>query len=167
MAQRVAIAMALMPAPGAAGRRADFGPGRHAEARRARAHPPFQRRHRRGPGHNQPHHLRLVGRFCDTLVVMYGGRVIESGPPDSTKAPPAPLHAAHRRTPTSAYRQAAPGQYPRQPRLPSSIRTPVPVRAGCQLAEEACWREEPPLIAISGARVACPVVTRETVREGP
>jgi oligopeptide/dipeptide ABC transporter ATP-binding protein len=114
------------------------------------------------------HDLRLVGRFCDTLAVMYGGRVIEAGPAAELLAHP--RHPYTRAliacTPTlgvqgKVHLASIPGS-------PPSLFDPEQrcrFAPRCQLAEDACWREEPALVAMSGVRVACGVVTKVAVGE--
>lgn len=112
------------------------------------------------------HDLRLVARFCTTLLVMYAGRVVESGPASEL--------LDHPRHPyTTALVACTPqlgGEGKR--RLASIPGNPASVyerehrcrfAPRCELAVDACWRIEPELVAVNGtrARVACPLVTSE------
>jgi oligopeptide/dipeptide ABC transporter ATP-binding protein len=112
------------------------------------------------------HDLRLIGRFCDTIVVMYGGRVVEAGP--AKELLEHPRHPYTRAliacTPTIGARGKQPlASIPGSP--PSLFQSEHRCRFAprCPLVEDACWLEEPPLVPLSGVRVACPVVSREAV----
>ena len=115
MGQRVMIAMMLIPEPDAHHRRrADLGARRDGAAAGAR--------HPRRPGHASAgiglifisHDLNLVRNFCDRVLIMYAGRVVEALPAaelDNARHPytprPAGRAAAHRRRPRAAAGAAA------------------------------------------------------------
>jgi oligopeptide/dipeptide ABC transporter ATP-binding protein len=91
------------------------------------------------------HDLAVVGRICDRIVVMYGGRVVESGDPDSVLT--APRHPY-----TQALLDAVPRGLERRVRR----RTVLPVETGdttagcrfrprCTQAMPACAEQVPVL----------------------
>ena len=106
MGQRAMIAMMLIAGPGPADRRrADLGARRHRAARRARASSTGWSRERGMGLIFISHDLRLVSSFCDRVIVMYAGKVVEeltaadlAQRPASLYARPAQLHAEDRRT---------------------------------------------------------------------
>jgi oligopeptide/dipeptide ABC transporter ATP-binding protein len=168
MAQRIAIAMALMPQPTVL--LADE-PTSALDATLRLGVLELLRRFTATTGAVLviiSHDLRLVGRFCDTLVVMYGGRVIETGPAGELLAHP--RHPYTRAliacTPTlGAQGKVHLASIPGSP--PSLFHPEHRCRFAprCALAEEMCWREEPALVAMSGVGVACSVVTKVAVSE--
>jgi oligopeptide/dipeptide ABC transporter ATP-binding protein len=97
------------------------------------------------------HDLSVVRHFCDRVVVMYLGIIVETGPSDRVFA--APKHPY-----TQALLAAAPVPDParRQERLPieGDVPSPVQIPSGCRfhtrcpLAAEICAREVPPLRAL-------------------
>jgi oligopeptide/dipeptide ABC transporter ATP-binding protein len=160
MAQRVAIAMALMPRPSVL--LADE-PTSALDATLRLGVLELIRRFTTASGAVLviiSHDLRLVGRFCDTLVVMYGGRVVESGP--ARELLEQPRHPYTRAlvacTPTlglegkrrlESITGNPPSLFQSEPRCRFAPR--------CGLALDACWHEEPPLLPFAGVNVACPV----------
>lgn len=167
MAQRVAIAMALMPQPQVL--LADE-PTSALDATLRLGVLELVRRFTLSTGAVLviiSHDLRLVGRFCDSIVVMYGGRIIETGP--SSELLERPWHPYTRAlvacTPTlgttgkrrlESIAGSPPSLFQAQPCCRFAPR--------CPLAEDACWREEPALISFSRTAVACPVAARTSVR---
>lgn len=107
------------------------------------------------------HDLSLVSRFCDSLAVMYAGRVVERG--RTTKVLRAPAHpytdALLRSSVslTSRHREALPviaGTPPAPGRWP----TGCVFSPRCDLATRVCHRERPILTATEGSEgcaVAC------------
>ncbi|GBD46817.1 ABC transporter ATP-binding protein [Methylopila sp. Yamaguchi] len=102
------------------------------------------------------HDLSVVRYFADRVLVMYLGRIVESGPHDVLWAKPrhpytqALIAAA---PDPSRRRQAAPiaGDLPSARAVPTGCR----FHPRCPKATDLCAREEPPLRALGGAEVAC------------
>jgi oligopeptide/dipeptide ABC transporter ATP-binding protein len=169
MAQRVAIAMALMPKPSVL--LADE-PTSALDATLRLEVLELIRRFTTASGAVLviiSHDLRLVGRFCDTLVVMYGGRVVESGPARELLEKP-------RHPYTQALVACTPTLGTEGKRRLDSITGNPPslfeaearcrFAPRCGLAVDACWREEPPLEPLSGVNVACPVTVKAAIGDG-
>jgi peptide/nickel transport system ATP-binding protein len=108
------------------------------------------------------HDLAVVGRICDRIVVMYAGRVVESGVP-----------AAVLTAPSHPYTQALLDAVPRGLERRQRRRTVLPVEAGetaggcrfrprCALAMPACAERVPALRAARpGHEAACLLVGQE------
>jgi len=102
------------------------------------------------------HDLSVVRYFADRVLVMYLGRIVESGPHDVLWAKPrhpytqALIAAA---PDPSRRRQAAPiaGDLPSARAVPTGCR----FHPRCPKATDLCAREEPPLRALGGVEVAC------------
>jgi oligopeptide/dipeptide ABC transporter ATP-binding protein len=168
MAQRIAIAMALMPQPRVL--LADE-PTSALDATLRLGVLELLRRFTASTGAVLvliSHDLRLVGRFCDTIVVMYGGRVIESGPAGEVLAQPrhpytraliacTPVLGAQGKVHLASIPGSPPSLFHPEHRCRFAPR--------CELVEEMCWSEEPALTAVSDVQVACPVVMRVPVGE--
>jgi peptide/nickel transport system ATP-binding protein len=104
------------------------------------------------------HDLRLAAQLCDDVIVMYAGRVVESGP-----APAVLTHPAHPYTrclqlanpPMQAKRRALyviPDQMPSLRELHSMSGCHFAPR--CPLAAEGCREAEPPEVTIAAGRSA-------------
>jgi len=114
------------------------------------------------------HDLDLIGRVADTLVVMYRGRVVESGPAEQVRSRP-------RHHYTKALHDAVPADHPARRRL-AAARYPSagpaapdgPASAGrpradscafadrCPAATARCHAERPPLVTeADGRSYAC------------
>jgi peptide/nickel transport system ATP-binding protein len=105
------------------------------------------------------HDLAVVGRICDRIIVMYAGRVVESGVPGAVLTSP-------RHPYTQALLDAVPRGLERRERL----RTVLPVEAGettggcpfrprCARATGACAERVPTLkTAVPGHEAACLLV---------
>lgn len=102
------------------------------------------------------HDLGLVSRMADRVMIMYAGRIVESGPT---------IHVLQ--SPRHPYTQALLASIPRleaQPRAISALpgRTPdmTAPATGCTFlprcgkAAERCSREQPPLVAVEGGQFA-------------
>jgi oligopeptide/dipeptide ABC transporter ATP-binding protein len=114
------------------------------------------------------HDLRLIARFCDTLIVMYGGRAIETGPAGELLAAPRHPYTNALIACTPTLRAQGKNELASIPGSPPSIFGPerrCRFAPRCKLVEDLCWREEPELVAVSAVRVACSVVTKVPVRE--
>jgi len=94
------------------------------------------------------HDLAVVARICDMVAVMYGGKVVESGSPDTVLS--APSHP---------YTQALLDAVPRGLARGSRTRALLPVEAGetqggcrfrrrCAVAIPVCEQDEPELLPV-------------------
>ncbi len=111
------------------------------------------------------HDLALVGHLCDRVVVMYLGKVVETGPAGDLLGEPGHPY-------TRALLAAVPLPDPALARgrtvpLPGELPSPVDVPPGCRFhprcpfAEERCRREEPALVPRGpGRSVACHLADR-------
>jgi len=112
------------------------------------------------------HDLGVIAETVDRVVVMYGGRVMETGPVEAIFA--APLHPY-----TRALLASIPGQKPGKQRLteiagsspnPANPPSGCPFHPRCPIAEDACRRTMPALESQEGGRsVACLRVAAERV----
>jgi oligopeptide/dipeptide ABC transporter ATP-binding protein len=103
------------------------------------------------------HELSVVAQHCDSIGVMYGGRVVEFG--SSREVFARPVHPY-----TRALLRAAPGKEGQGERL-SPIPGATPVLSGpslgcsfaprCPLADDHCRRVRPVGHDVAGRRVAC------------
>jgi peptide/nickel transport system ATP-binding protein len=101
------------------------------------------------------HDLDLIGRVADTLVVLYRGRVVESGPAAAVRAWP-------RHHYTKALHDAVPADHPARRVLPT--RTSLPPASGapgadccvfadrCPAAQDRCRIERPPVVREADGR---------------
>ena len=105
------------------------------------------------------HNLGVVAENCDTVAVMYAGRIVE-------RAPTRTLFRNPRHPYTQGLLRAVPrlDHPPKQPlptisgSVPNLLRLPVGCRfrARCPWAQERCAREEPGLLpVVEGHRAAC------------
>jgi oligopeptide/dipeptide ABC transporter ATP-binding protein len=153
MAQRIAIAMALMPQPTVL--LADE-PTSALDATLRLGVLELLRRFTATTGAVLviiSHDLRLVAKFCDTLVVMYGGRVIETGPAGELLAHPRHPYTRALIACTPTLGAEGKARLASIPGSPPSLFDPehrCRFAPRCELAEETCWREEPALVAMSG-----------------
>jgi oligopeptide/dipeptide ABC transporter ATP-binding protein len=104
------------------------------------------------------HDLAVVGRICDHILVMYAGRVVESGNPADVLT-----------SPHHPYTQALLASVPRGLRSHDRPRPSLPTesyqttsgcrfRPRCVRAVQACAEREPELLPIgAGHQAACPV----------
>jgi oligopeptide/dipeptide ABC transporter ATP-binding protein len=158
MAQRIAIACAVMPDPGVLladeptsaldamlrvrvlGLLAEFA------ARRGAALVMIS------------HDLALAAEFSKQLVVLYSGRVVESGPAAELTA--SPRHPYTRALIACTPRLGETGKR-ELPNIPGSVPSPLAPLAGCRFAArcplvvDRCRTEEPRLRMVGGALVAC------------
>jgi peptide/nickel transport system ATP-binding protein len=104
------------------------------------------------------HDLAVVGEVCNTLAVMYAGRIVEFGPTRGLLAEPrhpytqALLQSMPSQTMSRTERLAAiPGEPPPVGALPAGC----PFHPRCPHAVDQCRSAEPPLVTIGGSLVAC------------
>jgi oligopeptide/dipeptide ABC transporter ATP-binding protein len=103
------------------------------------------------------HDLRIVARYCDSVGVMYGGRIVETGPTEATFE--APLHPYMQGLLGAAPGSEDPGGTVLPiPGGPPTLRGPsvgCAFAARCSLATEVCSEERPQLRMFSGHLAAC------------
>jgi peptide/nickel transport system ATP-binding protein len=108
------------------------------------------------------HDLGVVAQACDSIAVMYAGRLVEAGPKRAVLR--APCHPYTARLiacqPMAATGErllpSIPGQPPVAGQMPPGCR----FHPRCDRAVARCTRERPPLAACADGHVAaCPVVT--------
>jgi oligopeptide/dipeptide ABC transporter ATP-binding protein len=103
------------------------------------------------------HDLGIVAEMCRTMVVMYAGRIVESGP--SAEIFTSPRHPYTAGLINSSPRHARKGE--RLPTISGLVPPPGQRGAGCNFADrcpralEKCRIEAPPLAPISGRLAAC------------
>ena len=104
------------------------------------------------------HDVGVVAGSCDEMVVLYGGRIMESGPVDEMFATPrhpytgSLLEAVPRLDRDDERLPAIPGDPPDMNRLPSGC----PFAPRCPRVEERCRRETPMLApGAPGRMIAC------------
>ena len=103
------------------------------------------------------HDLGIVAEMCRNMVVMYAGRIVESGPAAQIFA--RPRHPYTAGLINSSPRHARKGE--RLPSIPGLVPPPGQRGIGCNFADrcprvqEKCHRETPPLALISDRVVAC------------
>jgi oligopeptide/dipeptide ABC transporter ATP-binding protein len=112
------------------------------------------------------HDLGVMSSLADHLVVMYAGRVAESG--STSEVLQAPLHPYTVGLLGSLPQPDGERQVPLVP-IPGSPPTADTIPSGCALhprcprAEASCSVDKPSLIDLGSRRVACPVVVRDGV----
>ncbi len=102
------------------------------------------------------HHLGLVAGLCDDIAVMYGGRIVETGPAAAVCT--TPLHPY-----TAALLACEPGEGTGPlATIPGAVPDPVAIPQGCifaprcTAAEPRCTTEDQPLRALApDRRAAC------------
>ena len=99
------------------------------------------------------HDLGVVAGICDHVLVMYGGRIMESAPVDHIFANPTHpytrglLEALPRVDVDVETLKSIPGNPPNMARLPKGC----PFAERCAFADGICWDTPPPLEPISGS----------------
>ena len=107
------------------------------------------------------HDLSVIAETCDRVAVMYAGKIMEQS--DTISLYQNPLHP---------YSKALIGAYPSLrgerkrlksiPGSPMSLINPPPgcrFEPRCDLAQEICRNEEPPINTVDGRKIACHMVT--------
>jgi peptide/nickel transport system ATP-binding protein len=105
------------------------------------------------------HDLSVLSEICDRVLVMYAGRVVESGAAAEVFADPlhpysAALSGAFPRIGDPAARYA-PAGLAGDPPDPRDLPTGCAFAPRCPRAVEECTHVEPPLLEIGGRSVAC------------
>jgi oligopeptide/dipeptide ABC transporter ATP-binding protein len=160
MAQRVAIAAAVMPDPGVV--LADEPTSALDAVLRVRVLGLLREfARRRGAALVMiSHDLSLAAEFSQQLIVLYSGRVVESGPAAELTA--TPRHPYTRALIACTPRLGSDGKR-ELPSIPGSVPSPLQQIKGCRFAArcplviDRCRTEEPELRTLGGARVACHV----------
>jgi oligopeptide transport system ATP-binding protein len=106
------------------------------------------------------HDLGVLSSIADDVAIFYAGRIVESGTRE-------PLLRGPRHPYTRALLDALPHPEAKSETplvaIPGAPPTPQLVPAGCRFhprcayAVESCRLDDPPLAALNGRRVACPV----------
>jgi oligopeptide/dipeptide ABC transporter ATP-binding protein len=103
------------------------------------------------------HDLGIVAEMCRNMVVMYAGRIVESGP--TTHIFSSPRHPYTSGLINSSPRRARKGE--RLPSIPGLVPPPGQRERGCNFADRCpraqkkCHSEAPPLAPISDRLAAC------------
>jgi peptide/nickel transport system ATP-binding protein len=111
------------------------------------------------------HDLSVLSDTCDRVVVMYAGRVVESGPASQIFTDPihpysAALAAAFPRIGDASFRYA-PSGLPGDPPSPNDLPTGCSFHPRCSRAVPACATTEVDLSTVSPARqAACLLVAK-------
>lgn len=162
MAQRVAIAAAVMPDPGIV--LADEPTSALDAMLRVRVLGLLREftRQRGAALIMISHDLSLAAEFSQQLIVLYSGRVVEAGP--AAELTGTSRHPYTRALITCTPRLGADGKR-ELPSIPGSVPSPLQPMRGCRFAArcplviDRCRTEEPELRPLGGARVACHVAT--------
>ena len=103
------------------------------------------------------HDLGMVAEMCETVAVMYAGRIVETGPTGQIFA--APKHPYTAGLLNSSPRRARKGE--RLPSIPGLVPPPGSRGAGCSFADrcprrlERCRSDLPALVTFGPAAAAC------------
>jgi oligopeptide/dipeptide ABC transporter ATP-binding protein len=115
------------------------------------------------------HQLGVVAQLADTLMVMYLGRIVESGPAQQVfTAPGHPYTVALLKSQPGRHRRG----YARGPALEGEIPSPLNIPSGCRfrtrcpLAQEICAQVDPPPIDLGdGQQAWCHFAGEMTIRD--
>lgn len=100
------------------------------------------------------HDLGLVGAFCDRVLVMYAGRIVEMGPAAEILA--APAHPYTQRLVAAIPRGLAGRNRPAEPPLPEAARHGgCPFEPRCSNRIPICAQSEPPEVHLGDRLVRC------------
>jgi len=100
------------------------------------------------------HDLGLVGTFCDRVLVMYAGRIVETGPAAQILAEPA--HPYTQRLIAAIPRGLAGRGRPAEPPLPETARhCGCPFEPRCHMRLPICAQSDPPEVFLGERRVRC------------
>ena len=114
------------------------------------------------------HQLGVVAQLADTLMVMYLGRIVESGPAQQVfTAPGHPYTVALLKSQPGRHRRG----YTRGPALEGEIPSPLNIPSGCRfrtrcpMAQEICTEVDPPPVDLGdGQRAWCHFAGEMTIR---
>jgi oligopeptide/dipeptide ABC transporter ATP-binding protein len=104
------------------------------------------------------HNIALVSRFCARVLVMYAGRIVESGPTADVFARPShPYTAALLRAVPRVEARVREGLIAIEGRPPDLARKPLgcAYHPRCALKDDICVKEAPPAIDVAAGRIAC------------
>ena len=103
------------------------------------------------------HDLSVISEICDKVVVMYAGKVLETGPMEDVLE--RPQHPYTRELLKSVPRYDRPDQ--KLHLIEGSIPNPTNLPTGCRFADrcpdvhEQCWVEHPPMYNVGEQSAAC------------
>jgi oligopeptide/dipeptide ABC transporter ATP-binding protein len=103
------------------------------------------------------HNIALVSRFCSRVLVMYAGRIVESGPTQEVfDRPGHPYTAALLRAVPRMDARVADGLRTIEGRPPDLMRKPsgCAFHPRCELRREICVSQAPPPVSIGGNRMS-------------
>jgi oligopeptide/dipeptide ABC transporter ATP-binding protein len=103
------------------------------------------------------HNIALVSRFCARVLVMYAGRIVESGPTAEVFARPShPYTAALLRAVPRVEARLREGLTAIEGRPPDLARKPpgCAYQPRCALSDNICVKEAPPAIDVAAGRMA-------------
>ena len=103
------------------------------------------------------HNIALVSRFCARVLVMYAGRIVESGPTNDVFARPShPYTTALLRAVPRVEARLREGLTAIEGRPPDLARKPsgCAYHPRCRLRGDICVREAPPAIEVAAGRMA-------------
>ena len=104
------------------------------------------------------HNIALVSQFCARVLVMYAGRIVESGPTADVFARPShPYTAALLRAVPRVEARVREGLTAIEGRPPDLARKPsgCAYHPRCALKDDICVKEAPPAIDVAAGRIAC------------
>ena len=105
------------------------------------------------------HNMRVVRKVCERTIVMYAGRIMESGPTDKLMEKPLhPYTAGLLSCMPSLERRGQPlNSLPGEPPLPGSLLEGCAFAPRCPIAKPVCREVQPPLVEMEPGRwSACP-----------
>ncbi len=104
------------------------------------------------------HDLGVVANFCDTIVVMYAGRVVETGTTDQILDETAHPYTLALLASVPSMGGDLPerlASIPGSPPAPGVVTPGCPFAPRCPIAQDRCSREAPALVGPPGRSVAC------------
>ena len=105
------------------------------------------------------HNMRVVRKACTRTIVMYSGRIMESGPtPELMEKPLHPYTAGLLSCMPTLERRGQPlTSLPGEPPVPGSLLEGCPFEPRCPIRKPECKEVQPPLVELEPARwSACP-----------
>ncbi|HEX6094092.1 MAG TPA: oligopeptide/dipeptide ABC transporter ATP-binding protein [Dongiaceae bacterium] len=104
------------------------------------------------------HDLGVVADLCDRVIVLYGGRIMEDGPIDDVFYDPKHPYTKGLLRSMPRLDEKTHGELatiPGQPPILSQLAGGCPFEARCELRQDYCKSEVPPLARSSARRLAC------------